>query len=53
MCVFAVQMATPQRKRVEAERRSSFLENICMEAKKEEEKKKKREKPRGKGITLF
>lgn len=43
-----LQMATPQRKKVEANRRSSFLENIRKEAEREEEKKKeKQQKQKG------
>ena len=46
-------MATPQRKQVEANRRSSFLENIRKEAEREEEKKKeKQQQQKQKGIFL-
>ena len=43
-------MATPQRKQVEANRRSSFLENIRKEAEKEEEKKKEKQQHKQKGL---
>ena len=47
-----LKMATPQRKQLEANRRSSFLENIRKEAEKEEEKKKEKQQKQ-KGFVLY
>ena len=39
-------MTTPVSKKIQVERRSSFLENIRAEAEEQEEKKRKKKKPK-------